>query len=82
MTKKQLRQKYNKHVRDINVRLRNYLESAIKSGAFDYLLAENDYGLPANIIHAALLDLADEYSAFYAKDKKMIEAIRALTYNY
>ena len=79
MTKAQLRKKYGELRRKTNTMLRDYLEAALKSGAFDLPSAEDNYRLPKNIMCAALKNASWQWGAFRRSDDKEARNIYRMT---
>lgn len=78
MTKKQLKQKYNKQKKEVTKFIGKYFDASLKSHAFDYKKEPDTFKLSNNILVAALQDIAD----LYMFDDKEVRNIRALTYNF
>lgn len=80
MTKKQFRKKYRELVKNSARMLRIFGEAALESGSLNIEKARDDFGLPKNVVCAALREASHQYRPFQKADEKEIKNILATTY--
>jgi hypothetical protein len=69
MTKAEYRKRYRELVRDVSKSLIQYGEAALKSGAIDLPIEDSDWGLPKDVLTAALKRQVAEYAPHNPRGK-------------
>jgi hypothetical protein len=82
MTKQEFRKNYRKLCKTCYNMLRTYEDAALKSKAFDLESETSTWGLPKDVITAALDSVKDQYSphSWDRKGKRRAKNIYLLTY--
>jgi hypothetical protein len=80
MTKTEYRKNYRALVARTVKMLREYEEAALKSKAFALEEETTPFGLPSNVLVAALMHAQHQWGPLTKGNKKQIENIYAMTY--